>query len=183
MARFTPTFEGPIEGYVVNYLTKHLWRIQRTHTRADAMQEAWVVFLRVAEKYPALDEPQHFMALFKTAWANRFTDLSHTATANRQEHNVSNATDEMAEAFPDMVGSLDNDGMLRTMIRQAPQEVLMVLNLFLSAPQELLDLAFSTWRAQGRLNPGGRKHIAAMLGLPEGSDPIKDTEDYFTHKP
>lgn len=182
MPRFTPSFDGPIEGYVVNYLTKHHWRIQRTHTREDAMQEAWVVFLRVAEKYPDISEPQHFMALFKTAWANNITDLSHKATANRLELSLGSAEDEDMPTVPDTAGSLDNDGLLRIMVRQAPQEVLMVLNLFLSAPQELLDLAMSTWKAQGHLSPGGSKHVARLLGLPEGSDPIKTTEDYFNHR-
>lgn len=182
MPRFTPSFHGPIEGYVVNHLTKNLWRIQRTHTREDAMQEAWVVFLRVAEKYPDIAEPQHFMALFKTAWANKITDLSHKATANRQEHSLSSTEDDAVPAFPDSVGSLDNDGLLSIMVKQAPREVLMVLNLFLNAPQELLDLAMSTWKAQGHLSPGGSKHVASMLGLPEGSDPIKATEDYFNHR-
>ncbi len=175
-----PEFKGPIEGYVVNFLKKNHWRIAATHDREEALQEAYVVFLRTAARYPLVDGPAHFMSLFKRSWANEFNDLSVKATYARQmvsEHLFEDG--EEATWTRDSVGDLDNDGTLAVMVRQAPAEVVMVLNLFLSAPQELLELALSTWRKNGRYKADGDKAVAKMLGLPEGATPVTNTQKYF----
>lgn len=176
---YVPEFKGPIEGYVVNTLTKNLWRVQRTHTREDMMQEAYIVFMRCAGKYPIIGTPQHFMALFKRAWGNHITDLSvkdsaHKATFADQPI----ANDGVFSSFEPM-GDLDNMGYLKLMVEQAPNEVLMVLNLFLNAPKELLELATKAWTASGKRKPDGNAMINKMLGLPAESDPIGRVHDYF----
>jgi hypothetical protein len=182
---YKPEFKGPIEGFVVNYLSRQLWRIARTHTHDDAMQEAYIVFMRCAERYPDLDTPQHFMALFKTSWRNEFTDLAYAATEAKKAvsltelSRIDDSGDEI-QVRTDSVGETDNGGALALMIAEAPQEVLMVLHLFLSAPTELLELAQRTWRDRGKNSAGGERWVEKMLGLKEGSDPIRKTEDYFT---
>jgi len=182
---YRPEWKGPIEGYVVNFLAKSLWRVSPTHDRDDALQEAYVVFLRCAAKYPLLDTPQHFMALFKTTWTNEFNDISVKASTARKAVPLSQLTrvDEKGddvEVPHDMAGATDNNGLLVQMIKEAPREVLMVLNLFLSAPTELLELASTTWREQGKHSAGGERWVEKMLGLTRGTNPIKQTEDYFT---
>ncbi len=179
MSLHTPEFKGPIEGYVVNFLKKNFWRIANTHEYEEALQEAHVVFLRCASRYTMIEEPQHFMALFKTAWTNQFNDLSNRATDVRATQVQRGAEDEDADAGLDVVGELENAGQLAVMIKQAPKEVLMVLNLFLNAPSELLELAAATWRAQGRYRADGDKAVCRMLGLPEESRPVTKTVEYF----
>lgn len=184
MSRHLPEFKGPIEGYVVNFLKKNFWRVAATHDREDIMQEAHLVFLRVASRYPMVETPQHFMALFKRTWANEFNDLSDRATLARQlvsEHLFEEGEEETWQR--DAVGDLDNDGALAVMVRQAPREVVMVLNLFLNAPQELLELALTTWRKNGNYKAEGDKAVAKMLGLPAGSTPITSTQTYFGDHP
>lgn len=183
MKHHLPEFKGPIEGYVVNYLKRNLWRIRPTHDREDALQEAYAVFLRCAARYPLVDTPEHFMALFKTAWEREMVDLSLKASLARQLVPESTATDEEGEEYrKEVPGDLDNEGVLAVMIRQAPVEVVMVLNLFLNAPQELLDLAFKAWRKSGHYNELGDKAVARMLGLSEDSRPITTTKEYFEDK-
>jgi hypothetical protein len=180
--KHVPEFKGSIEGYVVNYLRRHLWRIAATHDHADAMQEAYAVFLRTAAHYPMVETPQHFMALFKTSWNNEFNDLSVKASVVRLSQNelAYADTEEDGGSEMDVLGDLDNDGALATMVRQAPSEVVMVLNLFLNAPQELLDLAMSTWRKNGKYRADGDKAVSQMLGLKPGSTPMSDTQNYFS---
>ena len=178
---FLPEFKGPIEGYVVNHLKRSLWRIAATHTREEALQEAYIVFMRCAAKYPLIETPQHFMSIFKRTWENEFNDLSTKATKVRRMVPESGVSEEGEEVTFDTVGDLDNDGMLAVMIRQAPFEVMLVMNLFLTAPQELLDLALSTWRANGGQRAEGDKAVAKMLGLPADSKPMEQTRNYFTH--
>lgn len=181
---YVPEWKGPIEGYVVNFLSKQLWRVRPLLEHDDAMQEAYLVFLRTASRYPLEDTPQHFMALFKTSLTNEFHDLSKKATAARTAISMSDLRsvddDGGAMTVPEAVGETDNMGALSLMVKQAPREVLMVLNLFLNAPGELLELAHSTWRAQGKYNAGGERWAEKALGLPAGSSPLQKTEDYFT---
>src|ERR1700760_3791319 len=73
---YLPEWKGEIEGYVMNTITRHGWRVESTHRREDLKQEAYIVFMRCAAKYPMLDTPQHFMSLFKRAWTNALNDLS-----------------------------------------------------------------------------------------------------------
>lgn len=170
-------WKGLIEGYIVNYLTKHHWKIERSCPRSDAMQEAFCIFLRCKRKYPSV-EPKHFMALFKTTWHNHFIDLSNLDTELRAQ--IAMPTDiEGIEIEP--IGELDNDGMLAVMIRQAPREVSMVLSLFLNAPAELLDMVLGSWKAGGdrRFKAGGSEKINQLLGFPKEFDSMKAVSDYF----
>lgn len=170
-----------IEGYVVNFLTKNYWRVQSTETREDCMQIAYVVFLRCKRRYPDVED-KHFMALFKTAWGHEFTDLSNENTALRKVYGNPQG-DEVYSSDPtldrEVIGDLDNEGVLATMIRQAPREVLMVLNLLLNTPQELLDLAERSWKKRHRSQPFNSEHVAQLLSLPEGTDVMGKVEAYF----
>jgi hypothetical protein len=185
MSSFDPIFKGPIEGYVVNYIHKHLWKVQRTCERDDLLQDAYVVFLRVKSKYPDLDTPQHFMALFKTAWSRHFTDLANKDTEDRvlvsmRLRSEENEDGDSGQLEADPAGDCDNDGSLAVMLRQAPREVTAVLNLFLSAPQELLDLALGSWNGQDkRCKAGGSARINKLLGLPVHLDALQTVHDYF----
>ena len=179
---YSPKFEGPIMGYVANSLTGHVWKVAPLYDRDDLMQEAYLVFLRCASKYPALDEGKHFMALFKTAWSNHMILLARKATKNR--FTVSEAQldrDDGSEWRREAPGDLDNEGLLRTMVRQAPSEVLMVLNLFLSAPAELLELATTTWSSQASRGADPNEFVCRALGLPAGSKPIEQVREYLSH--
>lgn len=178
MSNFTPEFKGPIEGFVVNYITKHYWRVARTIPREDLMQEAHVVFLRCKRKYTNATEAKHFMALFRTAWLNHFTDLANEDTKERV---VYSSTPEDGGIELDRVGELRNDGELAVRLRQAPAEVRLVLQLFLNAPQELVDLALNSWQGIGmRKTGGGVPKINRLLGLPDECDIQKLMKEYFT---
>lgn len=177
---YTPEFNGPIEGYVMNWIGREYWRLKRTHEREDVKQEAYLVFLRCTSKYPIIDTPQHFMALFKTAWSNHVNDLSEKATKARAlvpETHLD--AEDGSEWRREAMGETDNAGALTLMVQQAPREVMMVLNLFLNAPQELLELATKAWASQGHRNPHGNMMINKMLGLPADVDSLGKVNDYF----
>src|SRR3954467_6068762 len=81
--RHIPSFTGEIEGWTMNFLKVNLWRVARTMDRDDCMQEARCVFLRVADKYRDVNDPAHFMALYKTSWRRAFPDFSNMDTRVR----------------------------------------------------------------------------------------------------
>ena len=182
---FEPEWHGEIEGYTVNYVQKHYWRVQRTMPREDVMQEAVCVFLRCKRRYQ-VREPKHFMALYKTALSNAFNDWSTADTEDRvMVYDVLKYSDH-GEIFEQIiteprVGEIENDGYLATMIRQAPQEVLMVLNLMLRAPQELIEEVLAAWTGNEdpRSKANGSKRINELLGLPLDQDTLGAVRSYF----
>jgi hypothetical protein len=174
-------FKGPVEGYVVNYVTRNGWKVASSQTRDDLMQDAYIVYARVIAKYPAVSDAPHLMSLFKTAWHRHFLDLAKADTQARAVLAPLVSRDEDGrEVDLDPVGATDNDGCLAVMVRQAPREVGAVLNLFMSAPQELLELALSSWQGPDkRTKARGCEKINRLLGLPPHLDSLQAVHDYF----
>lgn len=179
---FSPTFKGPIEGFVANFARKHGWRVSRAHDHDDIMQEAYLIFDRVVKKYPDVETPQHFMSLFQRAWFNQFTDMANEDTRSRIMVQVTEFESEEGSTVTfEAMGETEHDGYLSALLRQAPREISMVLNLFLNAPQEMLDVALGSWRGSRdkRCKAGGSKRICQMLGLDPTTDIMKEVEEYF----
>lgn len=181
---YAPEYDGPIAGWVKNHMKANFWRCERVSSREDYLQDAYVVFLRCAARYPDMDTPEHFMALFQRSWSNHVNDLSNKATARKREVVLDRLPTSGDERAWEPAGDSNNDGELAVMLRQAPSEVKQVLNLFLNAPQELLDLALASWRGKDkRCRAGGSKKVCQLLGLPEDMDVMQRVADYFGAEP
>ena len=175
---YQPEFKGPNEGWTVNYTKQHIWRVAATMEFADILQEAYLVYLRVIATYDHFETGSQFMALYKRAWVNAMNDFSLKDTKWRQAVSVHDVDEEDAHAIT-LVGELNNDGHLATLLRQAPREVLMVLNLFLSAPTEIVELALAGWKNDDRRKTGSSPKICRLLGLDPDLDVMKMVHDYF----
>lgn len=173
---YKPEFKGPIQGFVVNFVNKNYWRVQRVMEREDVHQEAYLVFLRLQRKFPDLESGAHFMALFKTSWIRRFHDISKVDTKSRMF--LSADTDFAQDTLTP--GKCYNDGPLGVMLRQAPSEVRSVLSLFLNAPTEILEVLLKDFESpsSARLDGGG-KSINRALGFPANFNAIKEVRDYL----
>lgn len=151
--------------------------------RDDVMQESYLTFLKVRNRYETtVDEPGHFMALYKTAWTRRFTDLANLDTARRAEvsSDCLGEGGERETVDERTTGDTDNDGRLAVLLRQAPQEVMQVVNLFLNCPQEILDLALQSWQGHRRRVDNSNRKVCQLLGLPADRDVLQETVDYFS---
>lgn len=180
---FSPNFEGPIEGWVVNGMKANYFRVENTHTREEYLQEAYLVFLRVKNKYEgSVTEAKHFMSLFQRAWINELNDLATKATHARMLVAMPLLrSDDGDEAEWEPMGETDNEGFLAVVVKQAPREVAAVLNLFANAPQELLELALQSWRGKDRrYSHGGSERICRLLGLDPKLDVMQRVEDYLS---
>lgn len=120
------------------------------------------------------------MALFKTSWSNHFVDLAKKSTDARNASYELPTLGEDSDGAQELLGELDNAGMLSVMVAQAPQEIKRVLAMFINAPQELIELAQAAWRSNGRYLPDGEAFVCRCLGLPEDSQVLQKTRDYFT---
>lgn len=180
--KYVPELEGPIKGWAVNHCRRHYWRVKRHIQWDDLMQEAAVTFLKVKQAYPDLDGPSHFMALFQRSWANRVNDFAHEDTHERMfvDVHISSEDNEDAPLHREYVGDTDTYGELSIKLKQAPREVVMVLNLLLNAPVELVEIAMQGWNGRDkRCIAGGSKRICKMLGLPPSLDVMGMVETYF----
>lgn len=186
MHAYKPEFQGPIEGWTVNHIHANFWRVSRVREREDLHQDAQLVFLRCAAKYPDMDTPQHFMSLYQRAWMNHIHDLSNLQTQVKAEVSMQReaALEDTEDRYePELIGDLDNDGYFAVKLHQAPHEVKRVLNLFLNAPQEILDLALGSWKGRDRrCTTGGSKKICRLLGLSDDLDVMQMVSDYFTEQ-
>jgi hypothetical protein len=141
----------------------------------DVLQEAYLVYARVCGKYPDA-EAKHLMSLFKTAWVNHYNDL---ATKDAKHRTM--AESATLAHLGEVAGETDNEGHLRVLVRQAPNEVRMVLNLFLNAPQEIVEaLTSQPKRGPGRRpKHAGNERINKALGLPAGTDVLQMVHKYL----
>lgn len=181
---YVPRYEGAIEGYVNNFLRANFWRVAATMQYEDVTQEAYVVFLRLAAKYGVLDTPQHFMALFKTAWFNHFTDLTHADSKHRQ--GVSGVagfqdSDESTSLLDLLPGDLENAGYLATLLRQAPEDVRKALQFYLTAPAEVMITVTQVWSKKGKRASSHNQMLCNALGIEQGTDVLGQVTSYLLH--
>lgn len=173
-----PQWPGSVEGFVVNYLKANYWRVESTMSYDDAMQEAHVVFLRCKRKY-SVEEPKHFMALFKTSLVRVFADLSKLDSEIRAMVSLQQEDEGGESIVFEAVGDLDNNGGIIVALDQAPSEIKEVLQLLLTAPLEILELARNCWKSNGRNVEEGNAFINESLGRMKGTDSIGAVQQYF----
>jgi len=150
-------FSGPIEGYVKNFLRRNHWKVQHTLDFDDSVSEAKLTYIRLIRRLEKnghkVENAKHFMSLFKTAWGRYFIDLSNKDTKKLEKPFRDFATEDNDDWLLNsewMSGSCINTGYFEIVLAQAPKEVKQVLNLFLNAPKETLELAASSWSSSGR---------------------------------
>jgi hypothetical protein len=144
-SRFTPTWEGSVEGWVVNYINAQLWRVRPHMDFDDMYQEAFLCFALCAEHYPLVVDPPHFMSLFKRAFVNRVTGMSNRRTKDRAFSYDENSElggpptssgDLLArqqKMCPEMMGA-----ELEMLIADAPTPIQDLVATVMEAPDELL---------------------------------------------
>lgn len=178
--KFDPQFQGVFERYARKVIRRNMWRLNRVTTLDDMMQEAYLIFddvVRIYVRNGDVDNPRWLMELFKTSLSNHIHDVSRNNTKSRES--------QLVEADPDSRRSLiaeieDNEGMIYSMVRDAPEEVREVLTLFLNCPREVMDMIVDAWRARGKRKALGNEHLCAMLGKdPRRVDLISEVESYF----
>lgn len=129
-----------VRPYVINFLKKNYWKLDTYMDWDDAMAEAQLQFVRTIKRLQSrgcvIENEKHLMSLFKTSWSNHFITLSNKATKERIFAIQDAATNQLM--LNNLIGDLDNDGMLKMLLQQAPGEVKQVLRLLLTAPDELV---------------------------------------------
>jgi len=169
---FVPKFKGPIEGFVVNYLRKNMWRVSRYLEHEDLMQEARVLFLKLKERYSEVDgmNDRWFMSLFTRSFSNVITNISlkdSKASVEISYGTTSDESDEVLTHLENLVGDVENGGWYSIILQEAPEEVKMVLSVLMNCPAEVLDSVQKSLGVRG-----GSINNRVLCGL-VGLDPKK----------
>lgn len=186
MCAYVPEWTGVFEGYATNFVARNGWKVARTMDRDDALQEAHLVFLRCVSRYQ-VEDPKHFMALYKRMLSTHFIDAARDSSAVR-DHEVSSTRVEGGEddthwQTVESAGALDVDAELHELIRKMPARVRAVVSLFVFAPESLTTGALTAWASHtrgGKHRAGSAEHLNKLLGFPKGSDPIGEVVSYFS---
>lgn len=180
---YEPKWEGAIEGYVVKEINRNYWRFKNHVDFDDAYQEAHLKFLEMKERYMgSIDSPKWFMSLYKTALANKLTDLAKLSSRlRRQVCFVELDGEDEDEGYQEsLVGTIGTEGMLQVRLEEAPYEVRRVLSLVLHSPPELLSAMADTWNDKGKRVEGGNQFLCKMLGYdPRKVDLVELVKDYL----
>jgi hypothetical protein len=147
--------------WAAGFIKRNKWRIDRIYDFDDLMQEAYLIFMRISEKYPRVVEPKNFMGLFKVAFANWFHDRAKDALRGRR------GTLQIIDSDPTellgKIGECHPDG-INILLSEAPQELRLALALLAEYPDSI--------RAE---NPDGEREnlnmkLRRILGLDEKFD-------------
>jgi len=132
---FVPSWDGPLEGWCVNYINKNVWRVIPEHDKDDLYQDAFLFFLVCKERYPQVSEPPHFMALMKTCLRNHINELATRRTQRSEVKNFSAVLDDDVERTTGLIEQLgvedDADGVdFKMMCGSAPKPFKRILIAF-----------------------------------------------------
>lgn len=169
---FVPVYEGPIAGFVKNYLRKHFWRVDRFREMDDVIQDSYELFLILKNRYQdKVDNPAWFMALYRVSFVNFITNMSYKNSRSHAEvyqGSLSlNLEDVEVIDFFSIMGDLENNGYSRVLLRQAPSEVKSVINLMLNCPTEMFEAVRDSFFS--KKDHAGNEVLCKMLG----KDPSK----------
>jgi hypothetical protein len=122
------------------------------------MQEGYLVFLKVIDRYPKVVEPPHFMALYKTVFRNLFWDLT------RKNRDKNQAVEQGASIILGL--DLESEFPTEVLLTEAPVELRLMLSIF--EDEELLAALRRPQRTDANsLEPrkGLNARICELLGL------------------
>jgi hypothetical protein len=175
--KWTPVYEGPIQGFVKNHLKKNFWRVSSYMDYEDLLQDSYVIFLKLRDRYTTVDDPRWFMSLFMRSFSNHVINLSKKRTLNSLEVLDCEFFTEGEEDFSILstaVGERDNLGYYETVLSQAPPEIRSALSILINCPTEIWDLIVS-----GDRNIGNSK-LCGLLGLnPKKVNILDKTRNYL----
>lgn len=197
-----PYFDEGMRGWLLKQAARNYWRIAGFDAE-DLFQEGLVCFYKCKQKYPELvrkrfptkAELSHFMALVKTTFTNRITDMAMTQSPVR-EPRLLDVADEAAQ-FQYSKSNLDDQTVLERFL-SPEDEVQTVGSLLQSAPSEikqlfqlLIDdaLELSGYRRFG--HPGrnrrpkretNNQYYSRLLGLPPDRNIEEEIKRHFLVK-
>ena len=130
-----PQWEGPIKGWAHGFIIKNRWRCDPAFDVDDLMQDAFLLYMKLVDRYPGVRTPQHFMSLFKTALHNEIHNYARQMKARKEV--VVAPCIQAAEAVAE-VPEYTNFGYVLAVLNEAPEELKMALTVLTDSEKRAL---------------------------------------------
>jgi DNA-directed RNA polymerase specialized sigma24 family protein len=88
---YEPNWGDAILAYATKYLAKNAWRTSPLYELDDLLQEAYLLFVRLVERYEFVG-PNHFMAMWKRSLHNLIVNAAKFRTRRREQPLPENLT-------------------------------------------------------------------------------------------
>lgn len=116
-----PVWDGYVRNWTVGFIKKNLWRCDKVTDFDDLLQDAYLIFVRIRERYPRVVEPRHFMALFRTTMSNEMCNISRRQ--QQREMAIKDLDCDPCEYAEVCMSEFTNEGYLRALLSKAPHEI------------------------------------------------------------
>lgn len=166
-----PEWSSKIEKWTAFHINRNMWRFDRIEGFDDLMQQARILFWELSVKYPAVNEPSHFFALYKTSLLRRFTDKARARRKSVTDQHTS-VDDAMLDAC---MGHTVNAGQMNLLLEEMPDELKLVLGA-LTTGRVRLKLDRPTTAARHRENHNMRLKRRFALSM---ADPVGELRNYL----
>ena len=122
---WSPKWEGSIQQWAKSFIQQNLWRCDPINEFNDLLQDAYLIYNKICERYPRVIEARHFMALFQRALWNKFHDQARYMRLKRRVHE--DTIKDVSELYADRIGERTNAGYLSILLADAPKELQVAL--------------------------------------------------------
>lgn len=130
-----PSWEGTAKSWAIGFISKNRWRCDRIHEFDDLLQDAYLTFLRICNKYPRVVGPAHFMTLYRMAMNNEMHDRARYVKRKREIHEDTSV--DPTELGDRRIGEVTNGGFVSVVIANAPEPIKQALSCLIENPPEL----------------------------------------------
>lgn len=149
-------WEGNIENWAKKFIKKNKWRCDPIHEFNDLLQDCYLIFIKISERYPRVVEQAHFMALFKRAVSNQMHD--HARYMRRKRLVCTITTADPVDQAVRLPGEVTNSGYLNALLAEAPEELRLALAIIETEPETLCE-------REGRLRSNLNMKLRRLLGI------------------
>lgn len=156
---WSPEWDGIIKGAAINFIRENKWRCDPIHSRDDLEQDAYIIFLKICDRYPLVVEAKHFMSLFKSALRNWMHDHARYTKRKRVVH--AETIKDVSELYLERIGEVTNNGYLGALLAEAPDELKAALKILEENPKSL-------WRNSLGPRENLNMRLRRVLGLEDG---------------
>ena|SRR3990167_850846 len=120
-------WDGAIKGVAIKLADKNLWRFHNQLSVDELIGEAYICYRVVKDRYQ-VENDKHFMALFKRVFTNHLHDLAMKASqrgfrGTKRWKGPEPESIEGEEAVERMPGDLNNDGFVKVLFLELPEEL------------------------------------------------------------
>ncbi len=122
-----PEWSEEYQKWSASFISKNQWRCEQINDFDDLMQEAYLVFVYVANSYPRVVNDRHFFALFKRAMINKMHDRA--CRKKRRKDTIEGPIFATYDVFTQRMGETDHGGFVAAVLNEMPEELKLVLDL------------------------------------------------------